>query len=51
LTLNSSEINAVIVPALAAKAAADEIERRKRWQRVEQSAADFTAAGLESSPQ
>jgi hypothetical protein len=42
-TLNSSEINAVIVPALAAKATADKNDRRKRWRCVEQSAANFTA--------
>jgi hypothetical protein len=46
-TLNSSEINAVIVHALAAKAAADMSERRERWLRVEQNAADF-GAGLAS---
>jgi hypothetical protein len=46
-TLNSSEIDAVIVPALAAQAAADKIERRERWLQVEQNAADF-GAGLES---
>jgi hypothetical protein len=45
-TLNSGEINAVIVPALAAKAAADRVERRERWQRIEQNAARF-AAGWE----
>jgi hypothetical protein len=42
-TLNSSEINALIVPALAGKAAADEMERRSRWAGVETSAADFVA--------
>jgi hypothetical protein len=46
-TLNSREIDAVIIPALAAKAAADRIERRERWRSVELSAANFTA-GLES---
>jgi hypothetical protein len=46
-TLDSAEIDAVIVSAVAAKAVADKIERRERWQRVERSAADF-AVGLES---
>jgi hypothetical protein len=45
-TLNSSEIDAVIVSALGAKATADKNERRARWAGVEKSAADF-AAGLE----
>jgi ATP-dependent Zn protease len=42
-TLNSSEIDAVIVPALAAQAAADKIERRERWAVVENNAAQFRA--------
>jgi hypothetical protein len=46
-TLNSLEIDAVIAPALAAQAAANERERRADWRCVENSAAEFTA-GLES---
>jgi hypothetical protein len=42
-TLNSMEIDAVIVPALAAKAAADKNERRARWAGVENNAAQFCA--------
>jgi hypothetical protein len=42
-TLNSNEIDAVIVSALAAKAAADKIERRARWAAVENNAAQFCA--------
>jgi hypothetical protein len=45
--LTGAAVDAVIVPALAAKAAADKIERRDRWAGVEKRAADF-AAGLES---
>ena len=42
-TLNSTEIDAVIVPALAAKAAADEHKRRADWNAVLGNAASFTA--------
>jgi hypothetical protein len=47
-TPNATEIDAVIVPALAAKAAADKIEHRARRRQVEQNAAYF-AAGLSSA--
>jgi hypothetical protein len=41
-TLDGAEIDAVIVPALAAKAAADE-RRRAEWAKVLENAAGFTA--------
>jgi hypothetical protein len=42
-TLDNAEIDAVIAPALAAKAAADEHKRRADWRSVEKNAASFTA--------
>jgi hypothetical protein len=45
--LDGAEIDAMIAPALAAQAAADENKRRADWRSVEQNAANF-AAGLES---
>jgi hypothetical protein len=46
-TLNSTEIDAVIVAAVAAKAAADERQRRADWRDVLTRAAEVSA-GLES---
>jgi hypothetical protein len=46
-TLDSAEIDAVIVPVLAAQAAADESKRRADWIAVVNNAGTFTA-GLES---
>jgi hypothetical protein len=46
-TLNGDEIDAVIAPALAAKAADDERKRRADWAKVLKNSADF-AAGLEN---
>jgi hypothetical protein len=46
-TLDGEEIDAAIVPALAAKAAADEHQRRAQWRGVLENAAAFTA-GLEN---
>jgi hypothetical protein len=42
-TLNGAEIDAVIAPALAAQAAADEHKRRADWRCVENNAAEFAA--------
>jgi hypothetical protein len=42
-TLDGAEIDAVIVPALAAKAAADKRGRRADWAKVLENAANFTA--------
>jgi hypothetical protein len=42
-TLNCTEIDAVIVRALVAKAAADKIKRRAAWNAVLGNAASFTA--------
>jgi hypothetical protein len=47
-TLTNLEIDAVIVPALVAQAAADEHKRRADWASVIANAAEFSA-GLESS--
>jgi hypothetical protein len=47
-TLDGAEIDAVIVPALAAKAAADEHKRRADWAKVLTNAAEFTARETQS---
>jgi hypothetical protein len=46
-TMSGVAIDLCIERAVAAKALADEVERRARWRSVEQNAAYFTA-GLES---
>jgi hypothetical protein len=47
-TLDGAEIDAVIAPALAAKAAADEHKRRADWAKVLTNAAEFTARETQS---
>jgi hypothetical protein len=42
-TMTGDEVDEVIATAIAAKAAADENQRRRDWKRIEESAASFVA--------